>query len=66
MYCVLLLFKVAIDGDRKISMFTKYFQIEQMDFFQKAVIQLPLPVCIYLSSFFWNKSEGWGIIQENR
>ena len=49
----------------KISIFSKYFQTYQMDFVQKSVIQLPLPVCICLSSFFWYKSDGWRITPEN-
>ena len=49
---------------RKIRIFSKYFQIYQKNFVQNAVIQLPLPVCMYLSNYFWNKSDGWSIIQK--
>ena len=52
-------------GDRKTTIFFSIFSNLAEGFRSNAVILLPLPVCIYLSSFFWNKSDDWRIIQKN-
>ena len=56
---------ILTPGDRNVLIFSKYFHICPNNFFKQAVMQLPLLVCIYLSSYVWNKSDGWRIIQEN-
>ena len=62
------IYKIMIftNGDRIISILFKYCQIQQIYFDQAAVVQLSLPVYIYLICYFWNKLDGSIIIQEYR